>query len=131
VSAVHDDLATYYREPWMTDDQWECALLLCTLMRGFHHCPKIKPCGHGIEARHYGGLSTFDFDALTRAVFLAHDHCIRVEVAPSGPGLVKLRLHRRHKREGYINERHPTLEEAVATWREKWPLPTGDGERNG
>lgn len=129
MSAAHDDLGKFYRKRWMNDDQWECALLLCDLMRGFHHVPKeIKPFGYGIATSIYSGISTFDFDLLTRAVFLAHDRCIRLEILSSGPGMLKLALHRRHKREGYISERHPTIEQALADWRTKWPLPREDGK---
>lgn len=78
-------------------------------------------------------LSTYDFDELTRLVFLAHDMCIRVEIRNHGPNRLKLMFHPR-KREGNIAERHPTLEQAVAKWRERNPIeaepttkPTGAG----
>lgn len=61
-------------------------------------------------------LATVDFPMLTRLVFLAHDHCIRVSVRPCNGSHLTLLFHPR-KREGAYSERHPTLEHAVADWR--------------
>lgn len=73
-------------------------------------------------------LSTFDFDDLTRLVFLAHDRCIRVDVSPSMK-YARILFHPR-QREGGMSERHPTLECAVEKWRlhnpaEPSPEPAG------
>lgn len=116
---MSDELAKYYREDWMSDGQWECALMFADLMRGFHHIGgKFKQCGSGIEINEpYGSWATCDYDGLTRAVFMAHDRCIRIVIAPSGPGRLRFILHKRYKREGAMHERHPTLEEAVANWK--------------
>ena len=112
-----------YKKDWMTGDQYECYELLADLYGGVHHIyGEPKECGRGLElktAPH--NLATFDFNALTRAVFMAHDRMIRIEIAPSGPGLVKLRLHKRHKREGRMHERHPTIEQALADYRVRHP----------
>ena len=67
-----------------------------------------------------GCLSTFDFDMLTRLVFLAHDMAIRVEVNPCMRHL-KLMFHPK-KRDGQFSARHPTLARAVAAWREAHPM---------
>lgn len=69
-----------------------------------------------------GQLSTFDFDALTRLVFLAHDDCIRVAIRPCNPQNLTLVFHGR-QRTGDISQRHPELEDAVAAWRAKHPAP--------
>lgn len=106
---------------WMTDDQWECFEMLCDLFYGVHHIQgKIKPCGKGIEinTRASNWAASFDFNGLTRAVVMAHDRMIRFEIEPSGPGLLKLCLHKRHKREGAMHERHPTMEQAIEKIRE-------------
>jgi hypothetical protein len=105
--------------PWMSEDQFECFLMLCDLFRGAHHLRgAVKPCGQGIETnQRYGNFATFDYNNLTRAVVMAHDRCIRFEIEPSGPGLLKLSLHKRHTREGQMHERHPTLEEHIASIR--------------
>jgi hypothetical protein len=71
-----------------------------------------------------GQLSTFDFDALTRLVFLAHDYCIRIQLSPCNGSHFALMFHPRHKREGCMSERHPTIEQAVADWRERNPIPS-------
>lgn len=72
----------------------------------------------------YGGsLSTFDFDNLTRLVFLAHDHALRVELSGAAPGFILLRFHQR-RREGSIFERHPTIGRALKNWRRTHPDTT-------
>ncbi|WP_017993889.1 hypothetical protein [Rhizobium leguminosarum] len=63
------------------------------------------------------GLATFDFDQLTRLVVGAHDNCIRLEVSPSGPRMLMLRMWPRQKRSGQMHERHPTIEEAISDFR--------------
>ena len=66
-------------------------------------CPREKPNRH---------VTTFDFDGLTRAVFMAHARAIRFAVSSSGPGRIKLILHKR-QREGSISQRHPDIMEAI------------------
>ena len=110
----------YYRKPWMSEDQWECAKLIARVQGGFHHSAEIKPAYTGIRTNVYAHrLATFDFNLLTELVFAAHDQCIRVEMAQSSPGRVGVLLHKRHTREGRIVDRHPTLEQAVADWRKR------------
>lgn len=60
-------------------------------------------------------LSTFDTDALTRLVILAHDLAIRVEIRPAMHN-VRVLAHQR-TREGSLMHRHPTIEEAIADVR--------------
>ena len=69
-------------------------------------------------------LSTFDFNGLTALVFLAHDHCIRVDVQPCNPQKLRLMFHPRNAREGGMSTRHPTLETAVAEWRARGHVDT-------
>lgn len=67
----------------------------------------------------YGSLSTFDFMALTRFVFLCHDARIRGDISPS---MRMLDIHLSERvAEGSISLRHPNLDEAVAAWREEFP----------
>ena len=128
MSKYRNSSEKWYREndySWMTDDQFECFEMLCDLCRGSHHVGgRVKPCGSGIEVNlRYGFMgATYDYDDLTRAVFMAHDRCIRFSVNPSGPAMTKLIFHKRHKTEGCMAERHPTLEEAIATYRKREPL---------
>lgn len=92
------------------------------LYYGKHHfTSKIKPFGHGWSMNHYGDVASFDFNFLTRLVFLAHDRCIRTSIMQGGPGGVKIAIHQR-VREGGMAERHPTINQALETWREKHPL---------
>lgn len=57
-------------------------------------------------------LSTFDFDDLTRLVFLAHWFCVRVTLEGKSFNYIEILFHRRI-REGAFSLRHPTLSEAM------------------
>lgn len=102
--------------PWATDAQWDCCKLLARLERGFHHVSTkdVKPWGLGIRYFYTRGLSTFDFDELTRLVRLAHDLCIRAEIIPSGQRGLAITLFKR-QREGRMHERHPTWNQIAPT----------------
>lgn len=115
---------SYYREPWMTDGQWKCWQMVADIFGGFHHVQgKVHPHGRGICLNtRLGCFATFDFNDLTRAVFLAHDRAIRFEIRPSGPGMLALCLSFRGKRDGHIYERHPTIDSAIADWRKTHTL---------
>lgn len=79
------------------------------------------------------GLSTFDYDELTRMVFLAHDRCVRLAIVPSGPKRVRIQITKRSRGRSHIAADHPTLEEAVEKWRtapgqawtRRWANPVG------
>jgi hypothetical protein len=103
----------------MTPDQQACWQLVCDLVHGEHHAPDaVYSFGRGIKVSLQASkLSTFDFNELTRLVFLAHDRCIRVELCGSSPGRIGLALHKRHHRDGGVYQRHPTLRQAVAEFR--------------
>src|SRR5690606_37053952 len=67
-------------------------------------------------------LATWDGDALTRLVFMAHDATLRLAIQPASPQYIRLMFHPR-KREGSLVERHPTIEDALAQWRTRHPDP--------
>jgi hypothetical protein len=106
--------------PWMNDNQFECLNMLCDLFNGHHHVygyvRASGPNGIVINSQH-NMFATFDYDQLTRAVVYAHDRLIRFEIAPSGPGMLKLFFHKRTRREGRMHERHPTIEDAISKIR--------------
>lgn len=109
----------YYRAQWMTPAQWACAEALADLFGGFHHIEarRIKAAGaHGIEYSTPQSLSTYDFNAMTHAVLMAHERAIRFEVAPSGPRLLKLYLHKRAHDGEFMHTRHPTIDQAIETF---------------
>ena len=98
----------------LSPDQLECWQLLCDLVGGEHHLPKVQTFGSGIKATlPRQSLATFDFGDLTDLVILAHDRCIRAEVLPGGPGRIAVALWKRDGREGPMHRRHPTIEEAI------------------
>ena len=113
---------------WMSDDQLECFDLVCDVVGGEHHlCGKITDWGVGIKYNTSGGYwATFDFNNLTKLVVLGHDRMIRIDLLTNpGPNRYCFCLHKRHKREGRMSERHPTIEEAIETIRK--PYETKEG----
>jgi len=125
---TRDEWLLANRKDWMSEDQWECWIFLSDLFGGFHHiCGRLHEWGTGIKLNctQSNWAATYDFNGLTRAVFMAHDRCIRFAIEPSGPGMMGLIVHKRHKRaEGRMYERHPTIEQALKSWRENNPKPT-------
>jgi hypothetical protein len=109
----------------------ECGIRVATLLeewQGLHHIPEeaIKKCEWDndryivVRASKYdiaSQLSTFDFDMLTQLVFLAHDHCIRVDISPLNPQFLNLTFFPRQERTGGMSQRHPTVESALDRWR--------------
>ena len=99
------------------------ASLLSDLFAGSHHIPPralrrvdwSNP--YWIEFVIDAHFATYDASNLTRLVFLAHDYCLRVSIEPAAYRYFRLIFHPR-QREGDIFTRHPSLEQAVATWRE-------------
>ena len=68
-------------------------------------------------------LATYDFDALTRLVILAHDRCYRLALSQSAPRRIRIEIWRRRGRNGDFTQRHATIEEAIASVRRYHPLP--------
>ncbi len=78
--------------------------------------PKVHPFGGGICINYSGDLSTFDFDALTSLVLLAHKYAVRIEIASSGPRLVRIIAHRRahgNRKEMRVYQYHPGLNDLI------------------
>lgn len=90
--------------------------LLSKVYRGIHHCGTIKKEPGQWSTNHYGQISTYDFDELTRLVIAAHEFCVRVSIQSSGPRMVKIVLHPRKTREGDVFDRHPTIEDAITRY---------------
>lgn len=68
------------------------------------------------------GFSTFDYDNLTRLVFLAHHLAIRVEVRPCNFQYLRLLFHQRNRSGNYFLH-HPTLDQAVANFKKHVSIP--------
>lgn len=95
----------------MTEDQEFCKQVLAHWADGEHHLPTVHLFGAGICINFSNDLATFDFDRLTRLVVTAHRWAVRIEIAPSGPGMVKIIAHRRSPvQTESIYRRHPDLE---------------------
>ena len=91
-----------------------------------HHIPAPGFCGaHGVKeygpgswcVNVYGEMATWDYDALTRLVFLAHDSCIRASIQSSGPRRIKVVIFKREGRDKRMCIGHPTIETALSKWR--------------
>ena len=123
---------------WTKSDPSECGLRVAQLLeewQGLHHMDTAQMKKVDWANKRFqvvklskfstpgGGLSTFDFSDLTSLVFLAHDHCIRVHIAPCNPQFLAIIFHPRNTRDGGMTERHPTLEQAVESWRSNHPAP--------
>ena len=64
-----------------------------------------------INWRH--SLSNWDFDNLTRLVLECHERLVRINLAGSAPGYIRMTFHQRKSREGNMSERMPTIEEMI------------------
>lgn len=106
-----------YRKGWMSDDQWLLALFVCRLFKGFHHAPDIKQknCGTSNISVNVKScyFANYDYDYLTKMVIMAHNWGVRCCISGSGPGMFKISLWKRHKREGGVSERMPTIHDMV------------------
>ncbi len=94
------------------------------LYLGEHHFPgQLKPYGEGWSMNHWGDCSTFDFDFITRLVFLAHDRCVRAEISQGGPRAIKIAIWQREGRGEHLSmsRRHPTIAQALEIWRKYHP----------
>lgn len=76
-----------------------------------------KGWANGIAIPWKGDLATWDFNGLTKLVFLCHEARIRCEIRSNGfHGLLLCFWPR--KAEGCMATRHPNLDEAVAAFRD-------------
>lgn len=111
-----------YRQDWMTDDQWLLSLFLNRLFRGFHHCPEIKQSNCGTSSiainTRTAYFANYDYDYLTKMVIMAHNWGVRVFISGSAPGMFKITLWKRHKRDGDISERIPTIDQMVEQYKD-------------
>lgn len=95
-----------------TADQERCIDVIARAFGGRHHINEPKPYGRGVSVIMYDGFATYDSDALTRLVVLAHDHRVRIEIMQGGPRRLKVVAHARQT-DGSFWQRHPTMEQAI------------------
>lgn len=80
--------------------------------------------GHGVRFVLYRpSLATFDGASLTRLVIGAHEEMIRVEIDPVSFKYLAVCMWPRVSREGNIGQRHPTIEQAVESYRKTYSTP--------
>jgi len=93
--------------------------ILANAYHGIHHVPywsrrkEHRGAFPSIQVAVLDGISTYDFDTLTRLVIASHDACVRLEICWSGPRMLKLMFHPRVRENESIACRHPTIEEAI------------------
>ncbi len=96
-----------------SDNQLLASYALARLKGGYHHLGKIKDCGpNGVQTSIHGTISTFDFTDMTDAVLIAHQMGVRLEVAGSGPRMLKVYAHTRVSSDDEndsFSGRHPTI----------------------
>lgn len=63
-------------------------------------------------------LATYDFDDLTRLVFLAHEMALRVQLEPATHHYLRLTFYPRSNEAPEKYKWHPTLDEAVSLFRQ-------------
>lgn len=88
------------------------------LYGGSHHIPgrKVHVYGFGWMVKHdRGDLATYDYNDLTRLVLMAHRDCYRASVDSGYRGSLKIAIWKR-RREGAIDQRHPTIEQAIESF---------------
>ena len=73
-----------------------------------------------IEIKLRDTLSTYDLDRLTALVIACHDAAVRVEIDGNSWHMLLLRFHERKRESDSMWERHPTIEQVVAGWREQF-----------
>jgi hypothetical protein len=118
----------YLKAPAELNEFQKCVMDIVGMVgNGIYNAPIAHDCidwqhgRDGVSMTWRGDLSTFDFDGLTRLVFLCHEARIRLSIDPAGPKLLRLSFWPR-KAEGPWHARHPNLDEAVARFREYLPI---------
>jgi hypothetical protein len=103
------------------------AEVITTLCRCLHTAPYRGQLAFKAQEAHPGyyavsttiDMGTTDRDELTRLVLAAHERCWRISLAPHGPRRLLIEVHQRQPRVAPIDSmrQHPTLEQAIASWR--------------
>jgi hypothetical protein len=111
--------------PKPSDAGLRCADLVERLVGGLHHVYGSKGAdgvdwtGSFVKVIVSPGMATFDWSAMTRAVLLAHELSIRVEITNAGR-YEALLLHPRLADDGTgeadMMTHHPTVDRMVALW---------------
>ena len=103
----------------------KAAIMMSILYRGLHNAPETQlekinwANTYYISLKTFLPLATFDNDALTTLVLLAHDYAVRVEVKPCNFRYLEIQFHER-QREGDLYSRHPAIESVLSDWNSNW-----------
>lgn len=114
-----DQNATFIAQ-WPTFEE-RAKAMLSRVYQGLHHVQSLRVLSPSqVTCLHYGDLSTYDWDRLTRLVLAAHEYCIRVSISQGGPRTVRITLTPRINRDGCpMSERHPTIHEAIERYNRR------------
>jgi hypothetical protein len=109
----------------LTDFQKRVVDIVGMVGGGIYNAPistKIdwKYSWNGVSFTWHREMATWDFDQLTRLVFLCHEARIRCQIESAGPKLLRLTFWEREAT-GDMSVRHPNLDEAVRAFREYLP----------
>lgn len=102
----------------------EATAFFTELYYGEHHIPnyKVEKWGYGwCVIDDFGQFSTWDYNNLTRFVLMCHEYCVRGHIEPVKGAKFRIAIWKRKCREGSMDERHPTIEQAIEYFKErKW-----------
>lgn len=98
--------------------------LLGDLFRGLYHWSGYRRVDWSSEHHirvtiGWQSWSTWDFNDLTRLVFLAHHYAIRVQLGPCNFRHFELMFHQRDPEATKTSRRHPTLRQAVTAFEKE------------
>lgn len=115
------------RPGWEDRDDFlgRAATVLAVTYGGLHHClPEMSRAQIATPRLVLFptrlGFPTWDHNALTRLVFAAHRHAIRVEIRATLDGRMIFQISPRDRSNDLLDG-HPTLEAAVAMFRADYP----------
>jgi hypothetical protein len=123
------DWIKYYR-PFTSEFGCKVADILGQVYRGIYHLDKAVlhkridwSAKHFIEITIDGELATFDNSALTELVLLCHEQSVRLAISGAAPGYLRLKFSpRKPDPELATWERHPSVEQAIATHQKHFSL---------
>ena len=112
------ELGEHNNQPWFAEFALKAIAVVNFSFGGTHHVQSPKwELGH-LRFSIYGGISTWDYNAMTKLVVSAHRECVRVEVHAHTFRQLRVSISRRVRFEDAgeypMCTGHPTLKEHLA-----------------